>query len=69
MSDHSKIRELLQEKIPVPLELLLNPMFSHRYFENGKLRPIKDIQENETLWKSQPPPMPSNLKKIKQLPF
>jgi len=69
MTDHTKIRELLQEKIPVPLELLLNPMFSHRYFKDGKLRSIKDIRENEALWKDQLPPMSSKLKNTKPLPF
>lgn len=45
------------EGFPVPAELLTNPSFRHRYYDDdGKLLPVEELRRLENFWKSLSPP-------------
>jgi hypothetical protein len=54
MNDMQKIKEAMAQACPLPLEVLLDPKYAHRYIDpdTGKLRSPEDIRENEAFWAS-----------------
>ncbi len=60
MNDTQKIHMEEAKEYPLPMEVLLDPKYAHRYKDpcTNNLRSPDDIRKNETFWKNlQPPPM------------
>jgi hypothetical protein len=54
MNDTQKIQTEEAQVYPLPMDVLLDRRYTHRYIDpsTGKLRMPEDIAANERLWKS-----------------
>jgi hypothetical protein len=60
MNDTQKIHAEEAVKYPLPMSVLLDPKYAHRYIDpcTGNLRSPEDIAQNEKMWRElAPPPM------------
>jgi hypothetical protein len=53
-----KREQLRGGEFPVSAEMLENPTYRHRYYDDeGKLLAAEEIQQNEQFWRSLTPPI------------